>query len=378
MIGSAAIIFLFLLCSMGVFNFFTAIRLEDFDGYPSISSETVSILIPARNEEQNLPKLLQSLTHSSFHPKEILVLDDQSEDRTYEVAQRTLSEGKIPFRVIRGRAWNLSSGLTGKNHACQQLAELASGEILLFCDADVVVSQQAVGRTVSVLNQYPQASGVTGFPSQNAIGIREKLVLPWVVQIPIVLSVPLAWSWRMPFVSLQIANGQWIAIRKKAYEKLGGHRALGSEVLDDVVLARKFAKMKCAPIIPVVAAHDIRVTMYSSWAGLVEGFSKNLIPLFGGTIPRFLILLVWMNFLFFSPIWLLVLNWQAAVLSFCLILICRVVTARVFRAPIWDAVSHFKSIIFLDFLAAKIIYKNLTQQVSWKGRRLNSGSDEAS
>ncbi len=361
---------------MGVFNYFTAKRLEDFDGCPPTASETVSILIPARNEEQNLTKILNSLAHSSFHPKEILVLDDQSEDRTYEVAQTLLAAGSIPFQVIRGKAWSLSSGMTGKNHACQQLAELASGDVLLFCDADVVASREAVGRTLSILNHYPEVSGVTGFPSQDTIGIREQLVIPWIVQIPIFLSVPLAFSWRTRFASLQIGNGQWIAIRKKAYEKLGGHGALGREVLDDVALARKFTQMRQPPIIPVLAAQDLRVTMYSSWDHLVEGFSKNVIPLFGGTIPRFIALIVWVNFLFFSPLWLLAFRWQWALLSLFLILACRIITARAFKNPTWAALSHFKSLLYLDFLVTLVIRHNLTQPIRWKGRQLKSATDE--
>lgn len=368
---------LVLFLMMSGLNFFTALRLEDFDLDDEIASESVSVLVPARNEEENLPKLLKSLASSHFRPSEILVLDDESEDRTFSVAQTVLAQGNVPFQVIRGQPWSQSAGMTGKNHACQQLADRAKGDILVFCDADVQVSPQSLGRTIAVLQRYRNVSGVSGLPRQVMLGIREQLVIPWIMQLPIIFTVPLAVSWQTRFASLQIANGQWLAIRKEAYQRIGGHRALGQEVLDDVVLARKLTQMNEGSIVPVIASRDLQVTMYSSWESLLDGFSKNLVPLFGGSVFKFLILLMGINFVFLSPVWLMLIHWHLALLSFVLILFSRLLTGQVFRNPRWTALSHFQSLIYLDLLALTTIRKTLTRKLQWKGRPLNQVADES-
>ena len=104
---------------------------------PSVSGGQLSIIIPARNEETNLPKLLRSLTAQSPQPREIIVVDDASTDRTAEVAQQ------FGARVIRSLP--LPNGWRGKTWACHQGAQVATGEMLLFLDADHALHTAAHG-----------------------------------------------------------------------------------------------------------------------------------------------------------------------------------------------------------------------------------------
>jgi glycosyltransferase involved in cell wall biosynthesis len=360
---------------MALLNAFTAVRLrapirapKNCFGVPKKFS--LSVLIPARNEALNLSRLLPALLQSSLKPDEILVLDDESEDGTFEIASRALQKGDIPYRVIAGRPVAFGLALSGKNHACAQLAQAAIGDVLLFCDADVIPSRQAIERSAYLLGRT-QCAGFSALPRQITRGFRERLVMPWLVQIPLLTMLPLGFAWRTRIRSAQMANGQWLAIWRDRYEEVGGHQALGTELLDDVRLAARVANSRGYGLLPVLSVSDISVEMYTDWDEMIRGFSKNLVQIYGGNSLAFaLILLVWTT-VFSFPLWGFYFNPEAARVALCLVVAIRILGAWLFAAPQMDIFYYFQSLYFLMRLGFCAIRNQYYDQVQWKGRHVS-------
>jgi glycosyltransferase involved in cell wall biosynthesis len=354
-------------------NFFTAFRLDQVKLAAQSDLPSASVLIPARNEAHNLVQLIPSLLNSNYKAFEILLLNDGSEDQTEHVARSLLEKSEIPYQVIAGQKWDFASGVSGKNYACQQLAEVAQGEILIFCDADVIISPDTVQRTLSLIQQNPKASGLSGLPKIKSDGFFENLIFPWVMQIPLIVSLPLGFAWRFPFASMQLANGQWLAIRKEAYHKIGGHQALGAAVIEDIQLAKNLVQKSLGGLIPVLAAKDISVQMYSDWNSMVKGFSKNLILIFGGSSTFFIFLLMLVNFIFFFPFWFLSVSLLEIVLGLLLLFFIRVSTAVMFgsnfKKAILQFLLHWPSLVVLNYFSILVLYNYTNKKTEWKGRK---------
>lgn len=256
-------------------NLLTAPRLHRVVG--RTDGPAVSVLVPARDEAANLRRLLPALLASDYAELEILVLDDDSADETRAVvAGFAASDSRI--RVIAGSP--PPEGWTGKNWACHQLADHARGEILLFCDADVRPGPLAVSRTVAALDTA-RADALTAIPRHERGGRFEQAVIPLVATVPVTTLLPLALVVRTRTVSLSVGNGQWFAWRRQAYHRVGGHKRVRSDVLEDVRLAR-LAKRSGLRLAAFVAPRDLAVRMYRDRPSTRAGFTKNLYPLMGG------------------------------------------------------------------------------------------------
>jgi glycosyltransferase involved in cell wall biosynthesis len=188
----------------------------------------VSVIVPARNEEASLADCLQSLATQSGIAFEIIVVDDDSTDRTRQIAESFPS-----VQVIA--AAPLPAGWTGKNNAVTTGARQAHGEWLLFTDADTV---HLPGSLARALNEA-QKNGVdllSYSPEQIAVTFWEMATLP-------VVFAELARQYSPSKVSdpaspIAAANGQYILIRRETYDAVGGHAAIACDILEDVALAR--------------------------------------------------------------------------------------------------------------------------------------------
>jgi glycosyltransferase involved in cell wall biosynthesis len=366
----AILVFFLAACCL---NFFTAFRLNQVNLTAQTDLPTASVLIPARNEAHNLIHLIPSLLNSNYKSFEILLLNDGSEDQTEQVALSLLEKSQIPCQVIVGKKWESVLGISGKNYACQQLAEMAQGEVLIFCDADVTISPDTVQRTLSLIQQNPKASGMSGLPKIKSNGFFESLVFPWIMQIPLMVSLPLGFAWRFRLASMQLANGQWLAIRKAAYFEIGGHQSLGTSVIEDIQLAKKLVNKSLGGLIPALAAQDITVQMYSDWNSMVGGFSKNLILIFGGRPFYFILCLFFVNFVFFFPLWPLNVSLQQVLLGLITLFFLRVTVAILFGSSFSKALSqfflHWLSLLVLTYFSILVLYNYLNKITDWKGRK---------
>jgi chlorobactene glucosyltransferase len=190
----------------------------------------VSVLIPARNEEENIETCLKSLQKQDYPNFEILVLDDNSKDRTAELVERMAAKDDR-IRLIKGEL--LPEGWAGKPFACYQLAEKAKGSWLLFVDADTTHAPHMLRSTLALAIEL-KTSLLSGFPRQMAESLPEKVAMP-VLYFVIMSWLPLWWVHRsMHRPSLTI--GQFLLFPREEYWRIGGHMAVKDRILEDVWL----------------------------------------------------------------------------------------------------------------------------------------------
>lgn len=227
------------------------------------------MIVPARNEEVCLGSCLQSLVAQTGVPFEIIVVDDGSTDRTREIAE-SFPQVRVITPEVLPRAWS------GKNNALVAGASQARGEWFLFTDADTVHRPGSLAASVAEAHQQ-KAALLSYSPEQEVHGFWEKAVMP-------VIFAELASSFRPSDVSnaasnAAAANGQYILISREAYEAVGGHAAIGADLLEDVALARR-VKASGRRIFFRYGGDAVRTRMYRSFAQLKEGWTKNLALLF--------------------------------------------------------------------------------------------------
>lgn len=230
----------------------------------------VSVLVPARNEERALERCVRSLLAQTYPAFEVLVLDDQSEDRTREIAERLAArDGRL--RVLAGTP--VPAGWIGKCHACAQLAAAARGELLLFTDADTEHRPASVSAAVAAL----QESGVDLLSIVTRLEMEtfaERLLLP-IIPFMILAFLPCALAERARHPWFAVGNGQFMLFRRSSYEAAGGHAAVAGDLVEDMSLARHLKARGFE-----VALRDgqdlVSCRMYHGFRELWEGFTKNL------------------------------------------------------------------------------------------------------
>lgn len=239
--------------------------------------DSVSVLVPMRNEEHNVDGLVNSLTASTgLKNWDFTVLNDGSTDATGS----KLAEFQIG--LIDGSP--LPSGWLGKNWACAQLANSASGEYLVFIDADVRLDSTAIAAAVAMMKSL-QWEFISPYPRQIAKTWIERLIQP-LLQWSWLSSVPLRLAQRFRISSMTIANGQFFIVKRSAYEKVGGHASIKGEVLDDLRLARLLINHGFSGGV-AEGSQVAECRMYETTSSLVQGYTKSLWNAFGGFFGTF-------------------------------------------------------------------------------------------
>ena len=241
----------------------------------------VSVLIPARNEAAVIGETVRSLLRQSHSRMELLILNDGSDDETGEVAVDA-SENDKRLRVINGSP--VPRGWIAKNWACHQLAAKASGEILIFADADVKWRPRALDSLLCEI-EGTGAGMLAVMPTQETVSWPERLCVP-LMALAIHAYLPAATVHRTTHPLLAAANGQCIAFRRGAYEKIKGHASVRGNILDDIGLARR-VKGAGLPLRMAEADGLITCRMYRDWKTVREGYAKNILAGFGGVAGLF-------------------------------------------------------------------------------------------
>jgi glycosyltransferase involved in cell wall biosynthesis len=238
------------------------------------TSGRISVIIPARNEQANIARVVGSVAVQQ-DVGEILVVDDQSTDRTASVVER-LQEDLHPLRLIRIKS--LPAGWFGKTHAAAVGAREAHGQWLLFTDADTEYVPHTLHELL-VRAEREQIDLLSLSPGQVMRTWWERAALPMVY-------VWLAGRFRFdevsdPASSVAAANGQFMLIRRDTYERVGGHEAVRDKVLEDVALAR-LVKSSGGRLLFMPGGRWVRTRMYRTFGDMWEGWTKNLYLLGGG------------------------------------------------------------------------------------------------
>jgi glycosyltransferase involved in cell wall biosynthesis len=235
---------------------------------------TLSVIVPARNEEASLGTCLESLASQSGVEFEIIVVDDHSTDRTHEIALSFATAPGSRLSVIE--AGPLPAGWTGKNNAVVTGVHIARGEWLLFTDADTVHLPGSLARALAEAREH-RVDMLSYSPEQIAVTFWEMAVLP-VVFAELARQYPPS-KVSDPNSPAAAANGQYILVKREVYDAVGGHAAVAGEILEDVALARRF-KAAGRKIHFRYAADAVRTRMYRNWKQLRDGWTKNLALLF--------------------------------------------------------------------------------------------------
>jgi glycosyltransferase involved in cell wall biosynthesis len=330
------------------------------------SSDPVSAIIPARNEQDTIARAVRSLAVQS-EIAEIIVVNDASTDGTAAELARLCAEISC-LRVIETQ--NLPPGWVGKNYAASLGAAQAAHPWLLFTDAD---AEHLPNSTALALSDAAAtgASLISYSPEQITRTWWERALIPFIY-------VRLAAHYSFAAVSdpdspQAAANGQYLLIRRDVYDAIGGHRSVAGEVLEDVALAKR-AKAAGIPILFASGAGRVRVRMYRTFRAMWQGWAKNLYPLMGGT-PRaasheLIVSIPWIPLLvlLFSPlrVWLGVLGLALLAGRHAF----YAASLRRNRFPMRYAIYYVPA--FLLYAAALLWseVQYLRGAVAWKGRQI--------
>jgi len=246
-------------------------NLREWEPLPREQSPRVSVILPARNEAANLERCARSILASGYPDFELVVVDDRSEDDTGRILARLAAADR---RIVAVAGQELPAGWYGKPWACWQGARAATGQLLLFTDADTVHGPRLLGHAVAALERE-RVDLLTVMPLQEMKSFWERLVQPlFILFIGLRFGTPRRLTAnREPRNA--IANGQFILTTRDAYDWVGGHRKVQHTVIEDMLLAREYV-LAGKRMLFAVADRDMRTRMYTSLRGIVDGWTKNV------------------------------------------------------------------------------------------------------
>ncbi len=229
----------------------------------------VSIVVPARNESGTIEIAVRSLLALDYPDYELVVVDDRSEDATGEILDRLKDEYGTRLGVVHVR--ELPSGWLGKTHAMWSAAEAATGEWILFSDADVLHAPAALRRVVHYAEQE-QAAHMAMLPTMLMESMGERMMISFFQAMFIFAHRP--WKVRDPKARDVMGVGAFNMVRRTAYEKIGTYQSMRLNVVDDMGLGKK---VKQAGFASRVAFGDgmVRVRWAVGAHGVVRNLTKN-------------------------------------------------------------------------------------------------------
>jgi len=259
----------------------------------------VSVLIPARNEEHHIGDLLISLVNQDYENYEILVIDDNSTDKTWEVIQGFVT--KYPFITgYKGKPKVLK--VNGKTYALSQIEVLAKGEILLSTDADTVHAPNSISTAVALLKNNELDLG-SGFPQEACPSFLGSCCIN-AMNFAVVAYIPLAIVYKHPSPFFTLANGQLMVMNKEKLHSIGGYERICEKLTDDVTLAKHFVKEKKRySLLPI--ASFIKCNMYTSYKEAFWGITRSIGGIFPANLwilPPILIIVAALLTIAFSPL----------------------------------------------------------------------------
>ncbi len=242
------------------------------DGSPDSALPFVSIIVPARNEARSIERCVTSLAAQRYRRFEILVVDDRSEDGTGELARAIPSGHAESLTVVAGEP--LPVGWFGKPWACHVGSRHARGELLLFTDADTWHHPELLGEAVRGLEE-DGAALLSLIGRQEMESFPERLVQPHIFVLIGMRYPRLDRPVEGGNPGGAIANGQYVLVRREAYDEIGGHGAVRGEVVEDLRLAQEMVAAG-GRLTMRGARERFSTRMYTSLRELVNGWTKNV------------------------------------------------------------------------------------------------------
>jgi glycosyltransferase involved in cell wall biosynthesis len=361
-IVAISVVFFFLLLrfAVTVFNFISDPKLRKVN---RMQQELVSILIPARNEEDNIISLLQSIHAQDYPHYEVIVLDDDSADNTYMLCEEFAARHP-KFSIIKGKP--LAQGWLGKNYACHQLAQQARGTYLLFLDADERVGNSLINSAVHRIKSKNLAL-FSLFTNQDMRSLGEHTVVPLMHYLLLnLLPIRLIYLAKNP--SFAAASGQFMLFNAALYRQHQWHSLSRNRVVEDVEIMKlvKARKLKGESLL---ANGLITCRMYTGYSEAISGFSKNFLAPFNYSILGFicyLVLVVGGPLLVISTLNLPLILMMCGLIMLSRIMISFASGQNVF----YNTLLHPLQMASLLIVGIFAIQNHLTRNTVWKGRRV--------
>ncbi|GER70105.1 glycosyl transferase [Weizmannia acidilactici] len=328
------------------------------------SHETISVIIPARNEEKHLPPLLESLWRQTVKPDEIIVVDDHSEDQTKEIAERC---GAAVFF-----APDLPESWTGKTWAVWNGYLRSSGDFLVFLDADIRLAENAI---VSLIAEQKRQGGVISVvPYHHTEKFHEKFAM--------ILNLLGIFAFTSPFERKNRQKGLYgacIVATRKDYEKIGGHQSIHAEMLDDLNLGARFQNAGIR-VTNLIGSGLVSFRMYPDGIkSELEGFAKGAV-LSTSAIHSFTLaaIILWILGLLLSELCFFLIG-TPGFFPLCAGYLLYAAQIYFFNRHagnfgILHPVCHFLSTIFSLIVVGYSLYQAVfRKKVVWKGRYIHVG-----
>ncbi len=358
------VVFFFLILRFAVtlFNFISNPKLPFT---PTRHTDLVSILIPARNEESNVSNLLNSLKEQDYNHIEVIVLDDDSEDNTFEIVSN-FCEQDLRFKVLKGE--KLKDGWLGKNFACHQLSLAAKGKYLLFLDADEVVENGLINNAIHRIKQG-NLKLLSLFTNQIMLTFGERLVIP-LMHYLLLNTLPLRMVRLAQNSALSAASGQFMMFEASSYHTHHWHAQVKDKIVEDIEIM-KLVKTYQYPAEALLANGYIKCRMYTGYGEALNGFGKNLLAGFNYNIAG---LLCYLLLIIVGPVFIAIyLNYALLFFAVTLIILTRIMISLASgQNVVLNILLHPLQMLSLVVVAFISVKKHLAKKTDWKGRIIRS------
>lgn len=337
---------------------------------------SISVLIPARNEEINLPACFESLGKQGNSILEILVYDDHSTDQTSAVIERYTA---IDGRIRRIESKPLPQGWCGKNFACSELGASASGEWILFLDADARLAENSLPRLLSELTGR-SLTFLSCWPGIEMLSLPEKILMPMLNTVvfslfPSVLSM-LPRDELRSNPNLGLAHGACLLFHRESYISFGGHKVVKGELFEDTRLAQLWRQSGRNGLC-LDGQEVVKLRMYSSFYEVWYGFQKNFYPAFKSEISYWLFLMLHI-FVFFYPFVALSIyrSWLTVITIFSIITIRTLLKIRFNHSWLSVLLHPFSEFILILIGITSWAKCRIGNGVVWKGRHYQKAASQ--
>lgn len=323
----------------------------------------ISVLIPVRNEEHNIGKCLDHLVNQNYKNLEILVLDDQSTDKTAEVV-KSFSDKHKRIKLICGSM--LPEGWLGKNWACHQLSEQANGKYFLFIDADVELKENTISSIVKEIVES-EVKMISVFSTQLIKSFGEWIIVPLMNWL-LLAFLPLRFIYSSNKKSFVAANGQFILWDRNTYLEINGHKSVKDKVVEDMEFAR-ICKSNNIKIKTMLGGDLVYCRMYNGLTQSINGFSKNFYPGFNVNPMIFLTMISFAFIIFILPFFLVSDNSLFIIPALIIILIRVFISTISKQNVIFNVLLHSIQMILMLIIGFKSVFNSTIGKVEWRGRQ---------
>jgi len=350
-------------------------KLHNLRDYRKIKTfPRISVLVPARNEEDTIGPCISSLLAQDYPDFQVIVLNDNSSDRTAAILSK-LGQCDNRLMIINGQP--LPPDWLGKHWACHQLYKMANGELLMFTDADTVHTPDTLRCAVAALLDE-RADMLSILPRHNLGSLAEQLIMP-VFALGAFANIPLPARLRPGHTKVVSSSGKLMLFRRRSYESAGGFQSIRQSVLDDLQLAERISLLGMRYRV-FDGTDNVSCRMYHNWTEVHLGLTKNVFPSYGYNVPLFIFTWLWINFVFWGPIIELGVHKipdYPPVLSLGLAAIC-VISCLVlfafyyqrFKLPLYMVLLYPVSVSLMTAIAFSSMFLTLSGQATWKDRKM--------